>query len=157
MQLTGTGQAKHRCSVRRVWRDHLIWLAVCLKHILANDQIPQEGKVMLFQNGDGVLLTSTGDVVWQWKEYWRIFSIQLTPSDMGAEVINFGKDLPIIGAEVVKIIKQLWENTTLGGLSWLTCLCIVACKLRAIRFDWQIGASHFSASPGQSIQGRWRN
>ena len=59
-------------------------------------------------SGDGVLLTSTGDVVQRWKEYFEdLLSPTNTSSIEDAEPVDFEVDASITGAEVTKVVKKL--------------------------------------------------
>ena len=54
-------------------------------------------------SGGGVLLTSTGDVVRRWKEYFE----GLLNSVEDAELLDFEVDSPMTGAEVAKVLGEL--------------------------------------------------
>nr|XP_054603312.1 uncharacterized protein LOC107376876 [Nothobranchius furzeri] len=106
-------------------------------------------------SGDGVLLTSTQDVVDRWAEY---FEDLLNPTDMSsseeAESGDFGLASQISGAEVTEMIKKLLCGKAPGvdeirpeflktldvvGLCWLMRLCSIAWTSGAIPLDWQTG------------------
>ncbi len=101
------------------------------------------------------LLTSTGEIVGQWKEHFEDLH---NPFDMhSAEDIEL-EDLEvgylISGAEVTEAAKQLCSNSAPGvdelcpeflkaldavGLSWLTRLCNIAWTSGAVPLEWQTG------------------
>ncbi|MEL7181936.1 MAG: reverse transcriptase family protein, partial [Pseudomonadota bacterium] len=102
-----------------------------------------------------MLLTSTGDVVRRWKEY---FEDLLNPTNMSsvedAEPVDLEVDSSITGAEVAEVVKKLHSGRAPGvdeirpdflkaldvvGLSWLTRLCNIAWKSGAVPLDWQTG------------------
>ena len=92
-------------------------------------------------NGDGLLLTSTKDVVDRWREYFEsLLNPTSTPSGKEARpgVPEMGSG--IFGVEVAEVVKKLFGGRTPGadeirlelfkalddvGLSWLTRLCNV--------------------------------
>ncbi|XP_054621698.1 uncharacterized protein vopp1b isoform X1 [Dunckerocampus dactyliophorus] len=105
--------------------------------------------------GDGVLLTSTRDVVDRWKEY---FEDLLNPTDTSsyeeAEPGDSTVGSPISGAEVAEVVKKLLGGRAPGvdeirpeflkamdavGMSWLTRLCSIAWTSGAVPLDWQTG------------------
>ncbi|XP_061740413.1 uncharacterized protein LOC133541215 [Nerophis ophidion] len=118
----------------------------------------RKGKQCTFNTvygADGVLLTSTADVVDRWKEY---FEDLLNPTNTssyeeavpGESVV----DSPISGAEVAEVVKKLLGGKAPGvdeicpeflkaldavGLSWLTRLCSIAWTSGAVPLDWQTG------------------
>ncbi|TWW81798.1 hypothetical protein D4764_01G0016130 [Takifugu flavidus] len=93
-------------------------------------------------SGDGVLLTSTLDVVDRWKEYFEdLLNPTNTPSseEVGPGDLEMGSR--ISGAEVAEVVKKLLGGKAPGvdeirpeflkaldvvGLSWLTRLCNIA-------------------------------
>uniref|UniRef100_A0AAR2JQZ9 Reverse transcriptase domain-containing protein n=1 Tax=Pygocentrus nattereri TaxID=42514 RepID=A0AAR2JQZ9_PYGNA len=106
-------------------------------------------------SGDGVLLTSTEDVIGRWKEY---FEDLLNPTDTfsseEAESGDMGIGLSITEAEVAKVVKKLLGGKAPGvdeicpeflkaldvvGLSWLTRLFNIAWTSGAVPLDWQTG------------------
>ncbi|KAL7854802.1 hypothetical protein SRHO_G00169920 [Serrasalmus rhombeus] len=106
-------------------------------------------------SGDGVLLTSTEDVIGRWKEY---FEDLLNPTDTfsseEAESGDTGIGLSITEAEVAKVVKKLLGGRAPGvdeirpeflkaldvvGLSWLTRLFNIAWTSGAVPLDWQTG------------------
>ena len=106
-------------------------------------------------SGDGVLLTSTGDVVRRWKEYFEdLLNPTNAPSMEEAEPGDSGEDSSITRAEVTEVVKKLHGGRAPGvdeirpeflkaldvvGLSWLTRLCSIAWKSGAVPLDWQTG------------------
>ncbi|TWW80160.1 hypothetical protein D4764_10G0011900 [Takifugu flavidus] len=85
-------------------------------------------------SGDGVLLTSTRDVVDRWMEYFEdLLSPTNTPSNEEAGPGDLGIGSHISGAEVAEVVKKLL------GLSWLTRLCNIAWTSGAVPLDWQTG------------------
>ncbi|TWW57747.1 R2DM Retrovirus-related Pol polyprotein from type II retrotransposable element [Takifugu flavidus] len=106
-------------------------------------------------SGDGVLLTSTRDVVDRWKEYFEdLLNPTNTPSseEVGPGDLEMGSR--ISGAEVAEVVKKLLGGKAPGvdeirpeslkaldvvGLSWLTRLCNIAWTSGAVPLDWQTG------------------
>ncbi|TWW66954.1 hypothetical protein D4764_20G0009860 [Takifugu flavidus] len=106
-------------------------------------------------SGDGVLLTSTRDVVDRWKEYFEdLLNPTNTPSseEVGPGDLEMGSH--ISGAEVAEIVKKLLGGKAPGvdeicleflkaldvvGLSWLTRLCNIVWTSGAVLLDWQTG------------------
>ncbi|TWW71616.1 hypothetical protein D4764_16G0001130 [Takifugu flavidus] len=106
-------------------------------------------------SGDGVLLTSTRDVVDRWKEYFEdLLNPTNTPSseEVGPGDLEMGSC--ISGAEVAEVVKKLLGGKAPGvdeirpeslkaldvvGLSWLTRLCNIAWTSGAVPLDWQTG------------------
>ncbi|CAM4608815.1 unnamed protein product [Leuciscus chuanchicus] len=106
-------------------------------------------------SGGGQLLTSTGDVIGRWKEYFKdllnpadTFSIEEAEAE-GSEV-----DSSIIQAEVTEVVKKLLGGKAPGvdeihpeylksldvvGLSWLTPLCSIAWQSGTVPLGWQTG------------------
>ncbi|TWW80198.1 hypothetical protein D4764_01G0000130 [Takifugu flavidus] len=105
--------------------------------------------------GDGVLLTSTRDVVDRWKEYFEdLLNPTNRPSseEVGPGDLEMGSH--ISGAEVAEVVKKLLGGKAPGvdeirpeflkaldvvGLSWLTRLCNIAWTSGAVPLDWQTG------------------
>ncbi|TWW59276.1 R2DM Retrovirus-related Pol polyprotein from type II retrotransposable element [Takifugu flavidus] len=78
-------------------------------------------------NGDGVLLTSTRDVVDWWKEYFEdLLNPTNTPSSEEAPGVDEIRPESLKALDVV-------------GLSWLTRLCNIAWTSGAVPLDWQTG------------------
>ncbi|TWW80944.1 hypothetical protein D4764_01G0007590 [Takifugu flavidus] len=119
---------------------------------------PRKGKqctVNTVYSGDGVLLTSTRDVVDRWKEYFEdLLNPTNTPSseEVGPGDLEMGSH--ISGAEVAEVVKKLLGGKAPGvdeirpeflkaldvvGLSWLTRLCNIAWTSGAVPLDWQTG------------------
>ncbi|TWW78306.1 hypothetical protein D4764_11G0004270 [Takifugu flavidus] len=104
-------------------------------------------------SGDGVLLTSTQDVVDRWKEYFEdLLNPTNTPSseEVGPGDLEMGSH--ISEAEVAEVVKKLLGGKAPGvdeirpeslkaldvvGLSWLTRLCNIAWTSGAVPLDWQ--------------------
>ncbi|TWW77358.1 hypothetical protein D4764_12G0007480 [Takifugu flavidus] len=78
-------------------------------------------------SGDGVLLTSTRDVVDRWKEY---FEDLLTPTNTPSSEEAPGVD---------EIRPEFLKALDVVGLSWLTRLCNIAWTSGAVPLDWQTG------------------
>ncbi|GAA6085164.1 receptor-type tyrosine-protein phosphatase F-like, partial [Tachysurus ichikawai] len=106
-------------------------------------------------SGSGNLLTSTGDILGRWKEY---FEVLLNPTDMSSteEAEGGGSvvDSSISQAEVTEVVEKLLSGKAPGvdeirpeylksldvvGLSWLTRLCNIAWRLGTVPLDWQTG------------------
>ncbi|TWW67426.1 HEAT repeat-containing protein 3 [Takifugu flavidus] len=106
-------------------------------------------------SGDGVLLTSTRDVVDRWKEYFEdLLNPTNGPSNEEAGPRDLGIGSHISGAEVAEVVKKLLGGKAPGvdeirleflkaldvvGLSWLTRLCNIAWTSGAVPLDWQTG------------------
>ncbi|TWW71634.1 EARP-interacting protein [Takifugu flavidus] len=104
-------------------------------------------------SGDGVLLTSTRDVVDRWKEYFEdLLNPTSAPSNEEAGPGDLGIGSHISGAEVAEVVKKLLSDKAPGvdeihpeflnvldvvGLSWLTRLCNIAWSSGAVPLDWQ--------------------
>lgn len=116
----------------------------------------QEGEAGIHQHSeDGVLLTSTGDVVRRWRIYFEdLFKPTNISSIEDAESGDSEEDSIITGVEVTKEINKLHGGMDPGmgeihlelfkvldvvQLSWLTCLCNVALTSGAAPLDWQTG------------------
>ncbi|TWW80203.1 R2 Retrovirus-related Pol polyprotein from type I retrotransposable element [Takifugu flavidus] len=78
-------------------------------------------------SGDGVLLTSTRDVVDRWKEY---FEDLLNPTNRPSSEEGPGVD---------EIRPEFLKALDVVGLSWLTRLCNIAWTSGAVPLDWQTG------------------
>ncbi|GAA6106566.1 receptor-type tyrosine-protein phosphatase F-like, partial [Tachysurus ichikawai] len=106
-------------------------------------------------SGSGNLLTSTGDILGRWKEYFKVL---LNPTDMSSteEAEGGGSvvDSSIPQAEVTEVVEKLLSGKAPGvdeirpeylesldvvGLSWLTRLCNIAWRLGTVPLDWQTG------------------
>ncbi|KAK7889103.1 hypothetical protein WMY93_024663 [Mugilogobius chulae] len=103
----------------------------------------------------GELLTSTGDVVGRWKEYFEgLLNPTATSSDEEAETEDSGGGSPITQAEVTEVVNKLLGGKAPGvdeirpeylksldvvGLSWLTRLCNIAWRTGTVPLDWQTG------------------
>ncbi|KAI2665653.1 Craniofacial development protein 2 [Labeo rohita] len=115
-------------------------------------------------SGSGNLLTSTGDIVGRWKEYFEdLLNSVNTPSieednNMSsieeAEAGGSEADSTISRAEVAEVVEKLPGGKAPGvdeirpeylksldvvGLSWLTRLCNIAWRLGTVPLDWQTG------------------
>ncbi|MDG2555341.1 reverse transcriptase domain-containing protein [Vibrio parahaemolyticus] len=106
-------------------------------------------------SGGGELLTSTGDIVGRWKEYFEeLLNPTNTYSSEETETGVSGAGRPISGAEVAEVVKQLRSGGAPGvdeicpgylkaldvvGLSWLTRLCNIAWTSGAVPLEWQTG------------------
>ncbi|TWW68268.1 hypothetical protein D4764_19G0000660 [Takifugu flavidus] len=129
-----------------------------LKRFWTTIRLLRKGKqctVNTVYSGDGVLLTSTRDVVDRWKEY---FEDLLNPTNMpSSEEVgpgDLGTGSRISRAEVAEVVKKLLVDKAPGvddirpeflkaldvvGLSWLTRLCNIAWTSGAVPLDWQTG------------------
>uniref|UniRef100_A0AAV2MSF8 Endonuclease/exonuclease/phosphatase domain-containing protein n=1 Tax=Knipowitschia caucasica TaxID=637954 RepID=A0AAV2MSF8_KNICA len=103
----------------------------------------------------GGLLTSTGDIVGRWKEYFEVLlNPPVTPSALEAEAEDVGADTSISLAEVTKVVDSLHGGKAPGvdeirpdylksldvvGLSWLTRLCNIAWRSGVVPMEWQTG------------------
>uniref|UniRef100_A0A671UIZ1 Endonuclease/exonuclease/phosphatase domain-containing protein n=1 Tax=Sparus aurata TaxID=8175 RepID=A0A671UIZ1_SPAAU len=106
-------------------------------------------------SGGGELLTSTGDIVGRWKEYFEdLLNPTDTPSIEEAEAGDSEVDPSITQAEVTEVVRKLLSGKAPGvdeirpeylksldvvGLSWLTRLCSIA---------WQSGTVPRTGRPG---------
>ncbi|TKS65587.1 NLR family CARD domain-containing protein 3 CARD15-like protein [Collichthys lucidus] len=106
-------------------------------------------------SGGGVLLTSTGDILGRWREYYEdLLNPTSTSSFEEAESGDPVAVSPISGAEVAEVVKKLLGGMAPGvdevrpeflkaldvvGLSWLTRLCNIAWTSGAVPLDWQTG------------------
>ncbi|TWW64289.1 hypothetical protein D4764_03G0012970 [Takifugu flavidus] len=106
-------------------------------------------------SGDGVLLTSTWDVVDRWKEYFEnLLNPTNAPPNEEVGPGDLGIGSRISGAEVAELVKKLLGGKVPGvdeirpeflkaldvvGLSWLTRLCKIAWTSGAVPLDWQTG------------------
>ena len=95
-----------------------------------------------------MLLTSTGDVIWWWKEYFEnLLSPTNTSFIEASEPVDFEVVSSITVAEVTEVVKKLHSSRAPGvdeirpeflkalGLSWLTLLCNIGLKSGAGRLD----------------------
>uniref|UniRef100_A0AAV2JL93 ribonuclease H n=1 Tax=Knipowitschia caucasica TaxID=637954 RepID=A0AAV2JL93_KNICA len=103
----------------------------------------------------GELLTSTGDIVGRWKEYFEVLlNPPVTSSVTEAEAEDVGAGTSISLAEVTKVVGSLHGGKAPGvdeirpdylksldvvGLSWLTRLCNIAWRSGAVPMEWQTG------------------
>uniref|UniRef100_A0A673BTI1 Reverse transcriptase domain-containing protein n=1 Tax=Sphaeramia orbicularis TaxID=375764 RepID=A0A673BTI1_9TELE len=106
-------------------------------------------------SGSGELLTSTGDVVGRWKEYFEdLLNPTATSSIEEAEAEVSEVDSSITQAEVTEVVGKLLGGRAPGveeirpeylksldvqGLSWLTRLCNIAWRSGTVPLDWQTG------------------
>uniref|UniRef100_A0A671V1W2 Reverse transcriptase domain-containing protein n=1 Tax=Sparus aurata TaxID=8175 RepID=A0A671V1W2_SPAAU len=106
-------------------------------------------------SGGGGLLTSTGDIVGQWKEYFEdLLNPTDTPSIEEAEAWDSEVDPFITQAEVTEVVRKLLSGKAAGvdeirpeylksldvvGLSWLTHLCSIAWQSGTGPLDWPTG------------------
>ncbi len=106
-------------------------------------------------SGGGRLLTSTGDVVGRWKEYFEdILNPAVTSSIEEAEAGGSEVASSITRAEVTEVVKKLLGGKAPGvdeirpeylksldvvGLSWLTRLCSIAWRSGTVPLGWQTG------------------
>ncbi len=106
-------------------------------------------------SGVGRLLTSTGDVVERWKEYFEdLLNPAVTSSIEEAEAGDSEVASSITRAEVTEVVKKLLGGKAPGvdeirpvylksldvvGLSWLTRLCNIAWRSGTVPLGWQIG------------------
>ncbi|TWW80607.1 R2 Retrovirus-related Pol polyprotein from type I retrotransposable element [Takifugu flavidus] len=91
-------------------------------------------------SGDGVLLTSTRDVVDRWKEYFEdLLNPTNTPSSEEVGPGDLGIGSHISGAEVAEIHPEFLKALDVVGLSWLTRLCNIAWTSGTVPLDWQTG------------------
>lgn len=100
-------------------------------------------------------MTSTGDIVGRWKEYFEdLLNPTNTSSSEEAEAKGSEVDLSITQAEVTEVVQKLLggkapgvdeirpeylKSLDVAGLSWLTRLCNIAWRLRTVPLDWQTG------------------
>uniref|UniRef100_A0A671UP04 Reverse transcriptase domain-containing protein n=1 Tax=Sparus aurata TaxID=8175 RepID=A0A671UP04_SPAAU len=106
-------------------------------------------------SGGGELLTSTGDIVGRWKEYFEdLLNPTDTPSIEEAEAGDSEVDRSITQAEVTEVVRKLLSGKAPGvdeirpeylksldvvGLSWLTRLYSIAWQSGTVPLDWQTG------------------
>ncbi|KAM9358371.1 uncharacterized protein ABDE67_003862 [Symphorus nematophorus] len=106
-------------------------------------------------SGGGELLTSTGDIVGRWKEYFEdLLNPTDTPSLEEAEAEDSEVDSFITQAEVTEVVRKLPSGKAPGvdeirpeylksldvvGLSWLTRLCSIAWQSGTVPMEWQTG------------------
>uniref|UniRef100_A0A8C1ILG2 Reverse transcriptase domain-containing protein n=1 Tax=Cyprinus carpio TaxID=7962 RepID=A0A8C1ILG2_CYPCA len=131
----------YRLALKRFWQT--LW------HLRRGKQCPAN----TVYSGGGQLLTSTGDIVGRWKEY---FEDLLNPTDMSlfkeAEAKGSEVDSSITQAEVTEVVKKLLGGKTPGvdeirpeylksldfvGLSWLTRHCNIAWQSGTVPLEWQ--------------------
>ena len=103
-------------------------------------------------SGGGELLTSTGDIVGRWKEYFEdLLNPTDTPSIEEAEAGDSEVDSFITQAEVTEVEEihpEYLKSLDVVGLSWLTRLCSIT---------WQSGTVPLAdRGGGSSIQKEWR-
>ncbi len=100
-------------------------------------------------------MTSTGDVVGWWKEYFEdLLNPAVTSSIEEAEAEGSEVASSITRAEVTEVVKKFLGGKTPGvdeirpeylksldvvGLSWLTRLCNIAWRSGTVPLGWQIG------------------
>ncbi|KAI3368910.1 hypothetical protein L3Q82_025425 [Scortum barcoo] len=103
----------------------------------------------------GELLTSTEDIVGQWKKYFEdLLNPTDLPSNEEAEAGDSEVDSSITRAEVTEVVRKLlrWQGAGVDeirpeylksldvvGLSWLTRLCNIAWRLGTVPLEWQTG------------------
>ena len=103
----------------------------------------------------GELLTSTGQVVRRWKEYFEdLLNPVVLSSVEEAEMADSGGGPPITRAEVSEAVRKLLggkapgvdeirpeylKSLDLQGLSWLTRLCNIAWRSGTMPLEWQTG------------------
>ncbi|KAK3507178.1 hypothetical protein QTP70_009513 [Hemibagrus guttatus] len=106
-------------------------------------------------SGGGELLTSTGDVVGRWKEYFEdLLNPTDTPSVEEPEAEDSEVDSFITQAEVTEVVQQLLGGKSPGvdkirpqylksldvvGLSWLKRLCNIVWRSGTVPLDWATG------------------
>uniref|UniRef100_A0A671VTV6 Reverse transcriptase domain-containing protein n=1 Tax=Sparus aurata TaxID=8175 RepID=A0A671VTV6_SPAAU len=106
-------------------------------------------------SGGGGLLTSTGDIVGRWKEYFEdLLNPTDTPSIEEAEAGDSEVDPSITQAEVTEVVRKLLsgkaprvdeirpeylKSLDVVGLSWLTRLYSIAWQSGTVPLDWQTG------------------
>ncbi len=100
-------------------------------------------------------MTSTGDVIGQWKEYFEdLLNPTDTPSVEEAEMEDSGVDSSITQAEVTEVVCKLRSGRASGvdeicpeylksldvvGQSWLTRLCNIVWRSETVPLDWAKG------------------
>ena len=133
----------YRSASRRFWQT--------VRRLRRGKQYPAN----TVYSGGGELLTSTGDIVGRWKEYFEdLLNPTDTPSVEEAEAGDPEVDSFITQAEVTEVVRKLPSGKAPGvdeirpeylksldivGLSWLTRLCNVAWQLGTVPLDWQTG------------------
>nr|XP_049579068.1 uncharacterized protein LOC125970583 [Syngnathus scovelli] len=106
-------------------------------------------------SGDGVLLTSTRDVLSRWGDYFEdLLNSTYTPSIEEAGPGDSEADSPIFGVEGTEVVKKLLGGKAPGvdeirpeflkaldvvGLSWLTRLYNIAWTSGTVPLDWRTG------------------
>ena len=92
-------------------------------------------------SGGGELLTSTGDILGLWKEYFEhLLNPTDTPSIEEAEAGDSEVDSFITQAEVTEVEEihpEYLKSLDVVGLSWLTRLCSIAWQSGTVPLDWQ--------------------
>ena len=104
---------------------------------------------------DGTLLTSTEEVIGQWKEYFGdLLNLTQPPSVTETELEDDRVSLPISQGEATLVVKQLHSGKAPGideiplemlkalgveGLSWLTRLFNIAWGSGSVPKEWQTG------------------
>ncbi|TWW71090.1 hypothetical protein D4764_17G0005730 [Takifugu flavidus] len=135
--------------VRRSFNSHL---RESFDHVPgeAGDKDPGMGRVRRLRrgklctvnavySGDGVLLTSTRDVVDWWKEYFEdLLNPTNTPSSPGVDEIR---------PEFLKALDVV-------GLSWLTRLCNIVWTSGTVPLDWQLDADQLYTF-SRVFEGAW--
>ncbi|TWW77546.1 hypothetical protein D4764_12G0009360 [Takifugu flavidus] len=99
------------------------------------------------------LLTSTGDIVGRWKEYFKELFI-VTLSTEQVEAGDYEENSAITQAEVTKVVikylsgrasgtddvcPEYLKSLDLVGMSWLKCLCNIAWQSGTVPLEWQPG------------------
>ncbi|KAG1932899.1 hypothetical protein F2P79_020886 [Pimephales promelas] len=131
----------YRLASKRFWQT--------VRHLRRGKQSP----INAVYSRSGRLLTSTGDVVGRWKEYFEdLLNPAVTSSIEEAEAEGSGVDSYITLAEVTEVVKKLLGGKAPGvdeirpeylksldvvGLSWLTRLCNIAWRSGTVPLGWQ--------------------
>ncbi|KAI3364980.1 hypothetical protein L3Q82_001146 [Scortum barcoo] len=168
VQLTGTGRPSKQAAARtvleaktRVWEEFSeameedyqsalkkFWQTV--RHLRRGKQCSAN----TVYSAGGELLTSTGDIVGLWKEYFEeLLNPTDTPSTEEAEAEDSEVDSSITQAKVTEVVRKAplvarcrgWneirpeylKSLDVVGLSWLTHLCNIAWRLRTVPLEWQ--------------------
>ncbi len=133
----------YRLASKRFWQT--VW------HLRRGKQCPTNA----VYSGGGRLLTSTGDVIGRWKEYFEdLLNPAVKSSIEEAEAGGSEVASSITRAEVTEVVKKLLGGKAPGvdeirpeylksldvvGLSWLTHLCSIAWRSGIVPLGWQIG------------------
>ncbi len=133
----------YRLASKRFWQT--------VRYLRRGKQCPTNA----VYSGGGRLLTSTGDVVGRWKEYFEdLLNPAVTSSIEEAEAGGLEVASSITRAEVTEVVKKLLGGKAPGvdeirpeylrsldvvGLSWLTRLCNIAGWSGTVPLGWQIG------------------